>query len=100
MVDGARARAYLRLGGLAQDGVGEGADGVGRRRAIRRAVVLARDEVAHRYGDGRKGALADAGPVVLRALPPRPATRGGRLEARGVAAVAWRVRSAVFFKTR
>jgi hypothetical protein len=53
MVDGARARAYLRLGGLAQDGVGEGADGVGRRRAIRRAVVLARDEVAHRHGDGR-----------------------------------------------
>jgi hypothetical protein len=78
VVDRARVGSYLRLRGLAEDGVREGAKGVGRRRAVRGAVVLARDEVAHRHLRcllRRTGPLADAGWVVTRALLRPPATK-------------------------
>lgn len=45
----ARAKLYLRLGRLAEDGVGEVPEGVGRRRPVRRAVALPGDEVPHRH---------------------------------------------------
>jgi hypothetical protein len=83
VVDRARVGSYLRLRGLAEDGVREGAKGVGRRRAVRGAVVLARDEVAHRHLRcllRRTGPLADAGWVVTRALLRPPATKSSRLE--------------------
>jgi hypothetical protein len=55
---GGAREAHLRLGGLAEEGVGEGVEGVGRRGAVRRAVVLARDQVPQRHLRRRTGARA------------------------------------------
>lgn len=70
-------RVYLRFVGLAEEGVGEGAEWVGGGRPVRGAVVLAGDEVAR--------------PHVRRRLPPAPEggagaapiTGGERRSARG-----------------
>jgi hypothetical protein len=55
---GNRSRAYLRFVGLAEEGVGEGAEWIGGGRPVRGAVVLAGDEVAR--------------PHLRRRVPPAP----------------------------